>query len=308
MDKCRFLLFSDIHMLPKSFYDPSGRKLDIILEAAKRENVDFMIHAGDFCHGINEPGAREAVDKYNNFEIYGYHAFGNHDTDRSPIETMLKEYRMSAPYYYFECHGIRFIVLSTNYCNVDGKWVHYEFGNYVKHGDSVGYVPKEELDWLRDRLEESKCPCILISHMSFERIDGIYNAEEVRTVIDTANARRKGTVLMCINGHYHTDYMRVLNNVCYLDMNAASYYWINDTHRRYPEKLYEEYDCTEHSLFYDEPPYAIVGISDDMEIDIRGVSSHMFMGVTYEEVTGRKGDGAGRRITANATSTHLRLL
>ena len=50
MDKCRPLLFSDIHILPKSFYDPSGRKLDIILEAAKNKAGHSVDAIADSVH------------------------------------------------------------------------------------------------------------------------------------------------------------------------------------------------------------------------------------------------------------------
>ena len=82
MDRCKFLLFSDIQVVPDAFYDPSGRKLDIVIEAARREGVDFMIHAGDFCHGVDSDArAREAVERYNACGIPAYHSLGNHDTD-----------------------------------------------------------------------------------------------------------------------------------------------------------------------------------------------------------------------------------
>ena len=309
MDRCKFLLFSDIHVVPDAFYDPSGRKLDIVIEAARREGVDFMIHAGDFCHGVDSDArAREAVERYNACGIPAYHSLGNHDTDNSSLAATLAAYNMPAPYYLFECHGIRFIVMSTNYCNVDGRWVPYEFGNYFRHGGSRGYVPREELEWLRARLEESRCPCVIISHMSFERLDGALNADEVRAVIDAANARRKGTVLMCINGHYHTDHMRLLNNVCYLDMNASSYYWIDEPHDRYPSELTGRYSAMRNTLVYDAPPYAVVSVSDDMEIDVRGHSSSMFMGVTWFDVSDHPYDKAGRTATATVGSAHFRLL
>lgn len=309
MDRCKFMLFSDLHIVPGAFYDPSGRKLDILLEAARREQVDFIIHAGDFCHGIDESEqARLAVERYNNCGIPAFHAMGNHDTDNTTLDDALTAYGMDAPYYSFDARGIRFIVMDTNYCNVDGEWVHYELGNYFTHGGSRGYVPKAQLDWLRERISTSRCPCVVISHMSFERPDGVINADEVRAIIDEANRRSKGSVLMCINGHYHTDNLRVLENVCYLDMNAASYYWLDEPHDRYPEELCARYAFAAHTLMYEEPPYAIVRISDDMEIDIRGTSSRMFMDVEWADVSDHPYDKAGRTASARVGNAHLRLL
>ena len=101
---------SQVFRLPgyDEFWYPGGdERLDAILARAKRENVDFIIHCGDFCH--NPHAETVALEKYNNFEIPTYHVLGNHDMDKLSLEETVAAYGMPAEYYYFDKNGFRFI-------------------------------------------------------------------------------------------------------------------------------------------------------------------------------------------------------
>ena len=73
----KFLLFADFHYYPEVFLGCTMTDLQTIQAHAEAEGCDFIIHAGDFCHGP----ARfpEIVRAYNEFHIPSYHCIGNHD-------------------------------------------------------------------------------------------------------------------------------------------------------------------------------------------------------------------------------------
>ena len=144
MQKVKFSVFADIHIHDHWAPNSIGR-LNAILDRAKKEDVDFVIHCGDFC---TPPGYMEALDIYNNFELPTYHVFGNHDFDQLPHEEVIKAYGMTKGYYYFDKNGFRFIVLDENYCRVDGEDIPYSAGNYFKMGEYRDYISKEQIDWL----------------------------------------------------------------------------------------------------------------------------------------------------------------
>ena len=62
-----------------------------------------------------------------------------------------------------------------------------------------------------------------MSHDSFAGKFGSTSpdASAVREIYAKANAIRKGTVLMSINGHIHTNHQAIVDGVFYLDMNTV---------------------------------------------------------------------------------------
>lgn len=47
----KFLLFSDLHFAPGVFMGATWEGLHQMQEHAKAAGCEFIIHAGDFCHG-----------------------------------------------------------------------------------------------------------------------------------------------------------------------------------------------------------------------------------------------------------------
>ena len=47
----KFLVFADWHHAPGRFPGRSMEDLRLIQSRAEEENCEFIIHAGDFCHG-----------------------------------------------------------------------------------------------------------------------------------------------------------------------------------------------------------------------------------------------------------------
>jgi len=300
----KFLLFSDLHYEPGLWDGGTWEDLHILQKHAEEENCDFIIHAGDFCGG--QSNADEYIKAYNDFHIPSYHCLGNHDADKCTFEEILRKFKMPADYYYFDCKGYRMVILNPNVYYLDGEHVHYSLGNYYKHPDARDHLPPEQLVWLEKILAETPYPCILISHESFERPDGVQNREEVRKIIDDANRRKPGTVLMCINGHYHRDYIRILNNVCYYDMISASFDYMPVTHSLFTEDIMNQYPHAKHTVVFNDPLHAIVEL-EGSTITIKGMESSMFQGITREMTGNTPGDEAGRELRPVVQSAKITL-
>lgn len=301
----KFLLFSDLHHMPGVFMGGTYEDLNEIQRRAETEKCDFIIHAGDFCHGPSD--VPDYVKAYNDFHIPSYHALGNHDTDHTPYEETLKMYNMPDGHYFFDCGGYRMVIVDPNYYCVDGEYIHYSMGNYYKFGAYRDHVPPEQLRWLEETIASSPYPCVLISHESFERdANGVQNRQAVRDIIDAANARRPHSVIFCINGHYHRDFVRVLNGVCYMEINSASYDWLDIEHDFFPEELRKEFSAIHHTVVYDDPLYAVVTLEGNT-IAVEGMTSTFFRGVTREMTANPDCDANGRPCTATVQSFRMTL-
>ena len=308
MNQVKFSCFSDIHHTFYLYHTDAERRLTEIQKRAKENNVDFIIHCGDFAHEPRE--CTDFIAQYNNFEIPSYHVLGNHDSDAQPIEETIRLLGMPAEYYFFDKNGFRFICLNANYCKIDGNYVPYSEGNYFQHLDDRDYISEEQIAWLRDVLMSSPYPNVILSHSHLcleDDVSGISlkNREDVQDVIREANATGH-RVLMCINGHLHRDYMRIYENVCYLDINSASYEWTGIPHNFYPKEITDRYSGADHTVIYNDPVHAIITLSEDGTIEIEGMKSSFFMGVDRAMVTGDHCVG-GRKCTPDVLSAKLRL-
>ena len=300
----KFSLFADFHHQPGRFPAAEEKELNVIFDRAEKENVDFIIHGGDFCHGPTT--CAEFVKKYNDFHIPSYHVLGNHDTDKSSLEDTLKIYNMPHEYYYFDCKGYRMIAFDCNYCNVDGEFVHYDLGNYYKMPAARDWIPPHEVEWLRKTIDESPYPCILIGHGSFERPDGIKNREECMEIFRAANKKRPNSVLMIINGHHHRDNFRIYDGILHFEVNSTSFDWLHDTHTCYPADLCEKVDHLNHVLHWNDPVHAIVTV-EGTTITVEGMESEFFMGVTAEMTGIPARDKAGRDPVPKVSSMKITL-
>ncbi len=298
----KFSIFADLHHFPNVFMGGTNEDLDFIEQRALRENCSFVLHAGDFSHGPSH--VREYVDRYNHFALPTYHCLGNHDTDSTPYPETLLLYNMPDGHYFFDCEGYRFIICDPNYCYRNGEYIHYDMSNYYAYPEARDYMPPDQLQWLRETITSSPYPCILVSHASFERPDGVQNREEVLRIIRDANLRKPHSVLLCINGHHHRDFLRVLDNVVYFDLNSASYDWVSIKHNNYPEELCKAYSLLSNTVVYNDPIHAIITL-EGTSVTIEGMESSMFMGINREHTDNPIYDNAGRPVTPTVQSAKI---
>lgn len=307
----RFCVFADIHYYPGTYPNSTVSWLRRILDHAKAEKCDFVMQLGDFCHHPAKDA--EYVATFRDCGIPAYHVIGNHDDDGNSHEETLRAYGLSRGHYSFDCKGFRFVVMDPNYIHwKDGRIEHYSNQNYFQKtkDDAISYVPPEQLAWLAETLETSPHPCVICSHQSFERPKGsaCSNHQEVRDVLDAANRRHPGRVLMAMNGHHHCDYLRILENIVYFDVNSATFQWLGSKffHDKYPEDYKKANSQACRILGWDDPLHAIVTLTPGGKVSIRGIQSRFSHGVSPEDV-GFGADGCGRLTTPRIQSTEVRI-
>lgn len=302
----KFSVFSDLHHYPGVFMGGTYEDLDFICKRAQNAGASFIIHAGDFCHGPSL--VPDYVKAYNELPLPTYHVLGNHDTDNTSYEETLQMYNMPDGHYFFDCEGYRFIVCDPNYYLLDGEYVHYSLGNYFAHGELRDHMPPDQLQWLEETIFSSPHPCVLISHESFEReADGVKNKDAVRDIINRANQRRANSVLLCINGHHHRDCIRILDGVCYLELNSASFDWLANEHNSFSKELCEQYSLMNHTVVYNDPIHAVITLQGN-HIEIEGMESSMFMGINREQAGGNAlYDNMGRPVVPKVQSAKITL-
>jgi len=290
----KFLIFADFHYVPDRFKTTGVDGLRMLQKRAEETGCDMIIHAGDFCYANLTP---DFVKEYNEFHIPSYNCFGNHDLDTLTLDEGIKAFNMPSDYYYFDMKGYRFIVLNTDYLFDGEKCIPFSHSNYVNYPDSREYLPDHQLKWMEETIDKSPYPCILISHASLERFNGVRNREEVLSIIDNANRKNPGRVLMSINGHHHTDYIRVRNDVIYYDMNSASMYWHgeNDYHC-FTQEDHEKHWLIGHTVCYNDPLSAVITLEGNT-VTIDGTESSYYMGISPKSIGEKEYDIAGRYVT-----------
>jgi len=110
------------------------------------------------------------------------------------------------------------------------------------------------------------------------------NGTDAGAVFGDANRKNPGRVRMVINGHHHTDYVNVINDIVYFDVNSASYQYYDETHDLYPADWFRRNLNSTHAIAWNDPLSAIVTLDASGDITIDGSESTFFMGITPEMV------------------------
>ena len=301
----KFLMFSDFHCYPGVFKAGTVEDICFLQRRAVEEGCDFLLHAGDLCHGAElVPELMAACDAS---PLPMYHCLGNHDTDSTSLVRTLEAYHMPDGHYFFDHGGYRFIICDPNYYLLDGEYIHFDLGNYYAHPTKRHFMPPDQLDWLEKTIAESAFPCVLISHESFEReADSVQNYADVRRIINAANRKKPHSVLLCINGHHHRDNLRILDGVCYWDLNSTSYDWIDTPHSLYPAELYEQHRLVGNTVVYSDLLYAVVELNGTT-VRIRGKESSMLYGISRQHTDNPVYDAMGRPVSPTIQSVEITL-
>ena len=179
-----FLVFADLHY-KKGMYAVRVQDLKQIMKRAHENNVDFVLHAGDFCNDYS--GSPEIVKEYlkNAYDLSVYGVYGNHELESAnnsmeavtPLLTNDPNVVWENGYYWFERKGYRFICADTNYSYNEKEqvWEHNRTASWGApagnlYPDSLG---PEQLRWLESVLTDAaqkKIPCILVSHAGLWKV------------------------------------------------------------------------------------------------------------------------------------------
>lgn len=262
----KFAIASDFHAPDV----PDGEKrLSSFIKIAENEQVDFIIELGDFCR--LDSANKVYRELWNSFSGDKYHVIGNHDMDKYTPEEYVEGMGMSNRYYSFDKGDFHFIVLDGNNLYDGKKYHHYARANYYVNPEMRAFVDPEQLAWLQQDLAATDKKCILFSHQSIEL--ALNNGETVRQILENEN-NRSGykKVVLAFSGHNHSNYTKVINGITYMQINSASYVWIDkptQTEKRYPKEINEKYRLLSHSITYTKPLYAIVTLTKE-GADIKG--------------------------------------
>ena len=312
----KIAFFSDLHY-KKGMYASTVEDLDKIIERAHDNDVDFIMHGGDFCNDYSD--APEMVNRLVNnkygYKFYG--VYGNHELegpnsmeDVTPLITNDKgviwgtddgRFDPYTAYYYFECKGIRFVCLDTNY-SFNPTLNEYEHNRACSYGPPAGNsgtnsLGPRQLEWLEKVLTdaaEKGIKCVVLSHAGF-------SCQFEANSCDYDNSIRKGTVIASLNGHWHANCHEFANDILFFNFNTVrNICWLPAQNPHYVEGhnfKYTEYDkegnATEsyirplsdlwmspNTWYSEDPLNAIVTIDTDGNIEIDGCESKWMYGIT----------------------------
>ena len=319
--KIKFAVFADLHY-KENLYLTSVSDLDRILERANENQVDFVIHAGDFSNDYS--GSPEMVDRYlcNKYGLAVYGIYGNHELEgENCMRTVTpkltnREVVFGTPdgksgdgntaYFYFDVNGIRIVCTDTNYSYNEEKseWQHNPPRSWGAPNGNVkeNSLSPAQIEWLERVLNDSadkNIPCIVFSHESFSgEWSDSPDGEAVRALFRNANERKKGTVLMAINGHLHTNHAKVIDGVLYFDVNTVKNGYWAPSKKHYGELSADIINYDEQGMeigktrtllndlrqgsntwFFNSPLSAIVTVCASGEIKIEGAQTSWFGGI-----------------------------
>ena len=307
-NKVKFGAFTDLHV---DIMHDTEERLREFLDAAGREEVDFVIQLGDFCYpdegrrcdcrpenlpvnlknALAMPSLAEKDtirSLYRDFEKPSFHVIGNHDCDMCSKAQILEYHGANrGAYYSFDFGDFHFVVLDANYFMEDGEYYSYCHGNYFDKTPGktrlLPFLPPKELKWLCDDLDKTDLPTVIFSHQSLRggASRAIMNAAEFSEVIKN----RRSRVVACFSGHVHIDGTVKRDGVWYIHLNSMSNHWMGEEFAslgRYGEEIDEKYPDIRHVAPYSKALFAIVEIDRD-GIRIKGRRGE-FVGKAPEEL------------------------
>lgn len=317
----KFSVFADLHY-KKGMYAQSVQFVEQILERAHAASVDFVLHAGDFCNDyVGSPELfRAYLQNPQGLAVYG--VIGNHEMESEGNSVAEVTARLSndpdivwgdpareGGYYYFDVRGLRIVCMDSNYSYNEAQAA-YEHNRTASWGAPTGNTREDslgpkQLTWLSRILTDAAdrgMRCIVVSHASV--LPGLTfgtmaDSYMVMDIFSRVNARRPGTVLMAVNGHYHTNHIKEAEGILWLDVNTAgSGFWQPQKEDHYGELTYTytEYDrdgnpvgtverplrearMSQQTWYFARPLSAIVTVYDDGSVDVEGDHTEWMHGI-----------------------------
>ena len=263
-----FAIVSDIH---QDIAHDAEERLSTFLHAAEENQVDFIIELGDFCMPKEEN--KPFLKLWQDYPGEKHMVFGNHDMDNCSKEEFIRFTGMQSPYYSFDKGDFHFIVLDPNNIYDGEKYLPYDKGNYYK-AEKISLVDPEQMEWLKQDLQATDKRCIIFSHQSFECSSE--NREDIRKIFEEEN-RRAGykKVAVAFSGHDHTNYMKEINGIAYIQINSASNQWVGEKYacpERFSDEINQKRPALKYTLPYKDALYGIVTLTDN-GMNLKGVKS-----------------------------------
>lgn len=265
----RFAIISDIH---QDIAHDAEERLTAFLRAAEENQVDFIIELGDFCMVKEEN--RPFLALWQKYAGEKHMVLGNHDMDNCSKEEFIQFTGMQAPYYSFDKGEFHFIVLDPNNIKEGETYTAYNRGNYYIEEEKISFVDPEQMDWLKKDLEATDKRCIIFSHQSFECSS--QNRDIVRAIFEEEN-RRAGfkKVVAAFSGHDHTNYMKEIKGISYIQINSASNQWVGEKYacpERFSDEINQKRPTLKYTVPYKDALYGIVTLTNK-GMELKGIKS-----------------------------------
>lgn len=250
-------LIADLH---QDIMHDGAQRLYSFIHSMKKEKPDALFQLGDFAYPADKN--KGVIEAFRNAHSKAYHVIGNHDTDNGhTIEECIKVWCMPHRYYAVTVNGILFLVLDGN-----------DKGSPSYQGGYPSFINAEQTSWLQQQLKSANQPVIILSHQPLGGVMAIDNAIEVQGIIN----RHKEKVLLCINGHTHLDAVYLVDDIPYVHINSASYFWVggNFKHESYDTDVHLQYPWIASTCPYESALFTTLTIHPDKgQIKIGGRKS-----------------------------------
>lgn len=220
-------------------------RLAVFVNQMKAVRPDALLQMGDLAYP--DVKNKAVIDLFNNAHPVRMHVIGNHDTDAGHTKQQCIDYwGMPARYYKKDINSIRFIVLDGN-----DKKPDYKSGY-------PSYINKEQVIWLERELQLTEKPVIIVSHQPLAGSLEVDNAAEIRQIL----SRHSTKVMLAINGHTHIDSHHFIDNINYVHINSASYFWMGDKfkHNSYSEEIHKAHPYICYTCPYKDALYTTLTI------------------------------------------------
>ena len=240
--KIRLGLIADVH---QDVMPDGVERITAFVESMQAAEAQAIVNLGDFCvpHARNDT----FLNAFDRFAGPKLHVLGNHDTDGGfKREQTLEYWKSPARYFSRDEHGLHLVVLDGN--DPDGK---------------KGYpcsVNDEQLAWLEKDLAATKAPTVIFIHQPIDAFDRhVRTAAKVRAVLAKANeAAGFPKVIAVFAGHAHLDYVKESDGIPHVQINSASYVWVDKRHSNFDAAIQKQHPSVAATCPYAEPLWALV--------------------------------------------------
>ena len=327
MEVLTFALLADLHY-KEGLYMSSVGDLQTILDRANKAGADFIMQMGDFCNDWQ--GSPELIKAYlqNNYNMPAYGIYGNHELESAGNSMQVVTPQLnnrevvwgtadgkigdgSIAYFYYDVGGFRVVCTDTNY-SYNPTTLQWEHNKTASWGAPTGNTLEHsfgptQLEWIETVLTDAankSLRCVFISHASVNSSwSPSPDTSKVQAIFSRVNAMKKGTVMMAINGHLHTNHIEMRDNVLYLDMNTVrNGFWKgNQTDHHYTNQMFPsvKYDTNgnpilsqkirvntlsqaKNTWFFEDPLSTIVRITSTGKITVESMTTTWFGNVVPE--------------------------
>lgn len=221
MNKCKLIIFSDVHYLdkrPKQLDFNFSRKLtqysieviDKLIHKINNDRPDISICLGDliedtFEHDKDIINYTYIWNKLKNIQVPFYSVIGNHDLrsmkERRELEKIMGYENAT---FSFDWNGYHFIIMTTDLREDLGR----DDGGIYK----AQCMSEKEINWLKEDLKKNELPCMLFTHFGLaeDKQIGNYwfekepeaglmsNREKVKEIIKSDDH-----IIAIFSGHQH---------------------------------------------------------------------------------------------------------